>query len=91
MRNGKQEIFSSINYGFEWVDDWYKFDPVAAEAAAKADRDARAKALKTQGFAVKKFRLANQLVSRGGIGSGHPHITLIVHSYGLNISAEGRQ
>jgi hypothetical protein len=33
---------------------------------------------------VSCFTLPNSLRSMGGIGSGHPHIELVVTSYGFN-------
>lgn len=83
-----QEIFNSINYGFEWTGEgasrWYSWDEVAAEAKAKAERDALAKELKAKGYSVKKFSSGKNLMSRGGIGSGNPHIEVYAKSFGLN-------
>ena len=82
-----QQIFNPINFGFSWTaDGWYQFDRKAATAAARRERDAAAKALKSQGRDVRKFSMANQLISRGGIGSGHPHIEEVVTVFGINVA-----
>lgn len=73
-----------MNFGFEWTNDWYSFDDAAAHQAAKAARDAMAKELRAAGHKVSRFQMNNQLVSRGGCGSGRPHIELIVTAYGIN-------
>ena len=80
----EQLTFSPIDYGFEWTHDWYEWDSKAAHKAARRDRDNQAKELLAQGKTVRKFSLGKQLVSRGGIGSGHPHIELVISVYGLN-------
>lgn len=81
-----QRIFSPLNTEhFSWTDDgWYSFDSVAAHKAARKLRDDMAKELKQSGRTVSKFSLGSQLVSRGGIGSGKPHVEFIVSCYGLN-------
>ncbi len=80
------EHFSPLDYGFSWTDDgWYNFDgKLAAKAALKA-RNTRAKDLAAKGHTVRKGSLGKQLVSRGGIGSGRPHIELVVPVYSLTI------
>lgn len=81
-----QESYNPIDYGFEWTNDgWYKFDRKAAIKAARAARDARARELKKAGIPFKKFTDGNCLISRGGIGSGRPHIEEVVPVYYLNI------
>ena len=79
-----QIMFNPLNYGFEWVGDWYKFDSHAAHKAALKARNAKMKELRAQGISARGFSLSNQLVTRGGIGSGHPQIDLIVTAYGIN-------
>lgn len=76
-----QTTFSPLDYGFRWTDDWYEYDGKAAEKAALRARNALAKELVSQGRTVRKGSLGKQLVSRGGIGSGHPHIELVVPVY----------
>ncbi len=86
MDTGSQMIFSSLDYGFRWVGDWYEYDGEDAEKAARKARDAKASEFKKAGRRVKKFSLGKQLMSRGGIGSGRPHIELWTKAYGLNYS-----
>jgi hypothetical protein len=81
-----QETFCGIDYGFRWTSDgWYKWDGRAGDRAALKARNARAKKLRQQGRTVRLFALGPQLVSRGGIGSGQPHIELVAKCYGLNV------
>jgi len=56
--------------------------------AARRERDAEAKRLVAEGWQVRKWSEPNQLISRGGIGSGHPHIEEVVTVFGLNASRE---
>lgn len=79
-----QMTFNPIRYGFEWTQDWYTFDARSAEKKALAARNAEVKRLKTEGRTVKTFTLSKQQLTMGGIGSGHPEITVIVSVYGLN-------
>ena len=80
-----QHIFNPLNFGFTWTaDNWYNFDHEAAHKEALKARNAMARKLRKEGHKVSCFSLPNQLVSRGGIGSGHPHIELVINSYGLN-------
>lgn len=80
-----QLMFNPINYGFEFTPDgWYKFDRKAAHKAALSARNAKAKELRKVGKRVVLFTLADQLITRGGIGSGHPQIENVVSVYGLN-------
>lgn len=80
-----QEHFNPANYTFEWTTDgWYKWDSDAAHKAARKDRDAQAKAAKADRKTVTKFSRSGQLISRGGIGSGRPHIEMFVTVYGFN-------
>jgi hypothetical protein len=75
--------FNPINYGFRWTEDWYEYDGKVAEDAAKKARDDYAAELKRDGYTVKKRSRRNNLISRGGIGSGHPHIELVVPVYSV--------
>jgi hypothetical protein len=80
-----QQIFSGTDYGFKWTaDGWYTYDGKIAEKTALIERNALAKELKSKGMNPVKFSLPMQLVSRGGIGSGKPHIELYTRSYGVN-------
>lgn len=80
----EQQLFNPIDYGFQWTKDWYEFDGAASRKRALAARNKTAKELKAQGHKVHKFILGGQLITLGGIGSGHPEITLLVSVYGLN-------
>jgi hypothetical protein len=80
--------FSGINFGFRWTDDdWYEYDGKEAEKRALRARNAEAKRLEKAGHKVRKFSLGSQLVSRGGIGSGKPHIEILTRAYGLEVVA----
>jgi len=82
-----QEFFSPQ---IEWTSDgWYKMAD-DAEKQAMQRRNARAKELKAQGFEVSKGSHSNQLLSFGGIGSGHPHIEILCNCYNLNYNRPGR-
>jgi len=78
-----QQTFNPINFGFRWVGDWYEFDSEAAHKAALAARNAEAKRLRAAGLSVSVWTNRGQLITRGGIGSGHPQIENIVTVYGL--------
>jgi hypothetical protein len=82
----RQQAFNPADYDFQWTDDWYAWDQVAATRKARDARDEQARILARQGCEIKKFTLKNQLVIRGGIGTGKPEITMLVTVYGLNIS-----
>ena len=80
-----QFIFNPADYNFEWVNDWYTWDAEAARIKALRTRNAKAKELKTAGKNTRKFTLKDQLITRGGIGSGHPEISMVVNCYGVNV------
>jgi hypothetical protein len=80
-----QHRFNPIDYGFEWTEDgWYKWDSKAAHKQARQARDAEARLRKGAGQNVKKWSEPNQLMRRGGIGSGKPDVEFIVTIYGFN-------
>jgi len=80
-----QRTFNPANYCFAWTDDgWYEWDRKEAHKQALRVRNRGAKRLRAQGMTVSCFTHSGQLISRGGIGSGHPHIELVVNVYGLN-------
>lgn len=80
-----QRIFSGADYGFRWTDDgWYEYDGKAAEKLALKARNDLARQLKAQGHKPRKFSLGRQLMSRGGIGSGRPHVEIWTKAYGVN-------
>lgn len=78
-----QEHFSPLDTEhFAWTEDgWYSYDPKAAHKAALKARNARAKALEAMGYRVHKTTFPNQLVRRGGIGSGKPDVDFVVSAY----------
>lgn len=90
FRNGFiQESYNPVDYWFTWPEngpdaDWYEWDYRAGHAEAKRVRNERAKELRAAGYRVKCCTEPNQLISRGGIGTGKPHIELIVTCYMLN-------
>lgn len=80
-----QQIFNPVDFGFEWTaDGWYAFDRKTAQKAALAARNAAAKAAQLAGKTVHKFSLGSQLITRGGIGSGRPEVSVVVTCYGFN-------
>lgn len=80
--NHIQQTFNPANFGFEWTaDGWYSWDRAAAHKAAMQARNARAKALKAEGRRVVSSAMAGQLITRGGIGSGFPEISLVCTVY----------
>ena len=84
------ERFNPVDFHFSWIDDgseygWYEWDSKRARTDARRARDARARELKAEGRTVKKTSEPNQLITRGGIGSGHPEISHVVTVYGLLI------
>lgn len=82
--NTIQATYSPMDYTFQWTEDWYTFDTTEGKRLALAARKAEMARLKREGWTVKPFSLGQQLISRGGIGSGRPHIELVVNVYGFN-------
>lgn len=81
-----QEIFNPLDYGFKWVRDnrynppyWYEYDGAKSKKKALIARNKRAKELRAQGYTVVSKTMRSQLLSMGGIGSGRPHVTLVVN------------
>lgn len=72
--------FDPIDYGFRWTDDWYEYDGKPAENAARKARNDYAKQQRALGKTVK-VSTTRSLRSMGGIGSGRPHIELVVPIY----------
>lgn len=78
----KQEGFNPADYRFQWTDDdWYEWDRKGAHSDALKARNAEAKQLKADGWEVRKWTLKDQLITRGGIGSGLPEISMVVTVY----------
>lgn len=80
-----QRTFNPVNYFWTWTSDWYEWDSAAAHKAAMKERNAEAAKLVKAGKRVKKWSHAGSLMSRGGIGSGKPHIEVVVTVYGFNV------
>lgn len=80
----KQFAFSPIDYCFEWADDWYLWDRATAIRRALDSRNEQAKLLRSEGWTVKKWSLPDQLIRKGGIGSGHPDVEFVVTVYMIN-------
>ena len=76
-----QRTFNPANFEFAWTDGWYTWDRKAAHSAALKARNTEAKRLQAQGKRVIKSSLPGQIITRGGIGSGHPEIDLCVTVY----------
>jgi hypothetical protein len=84
----RQEIYSPTKHTFVWTEDWYTWDHVQAHRLALKQRNARAKVLRANGYRVKCFSLPGQMITKGGIGSGRPEISLVATVYGINFSKE---
>lgn len=80
-----QYMFNPADYKFEWTESWYTWNAEEARKQALKARNDKAKELKAGGKKVRKFSLKDQLITRGGIGSGHPEISLVVNCYGVNV------
>lgn len=80
-----QLMFNPADYKFEWSEDWYTWNVEEAHKQALKARNKKAKELKAAGKKTRKFTLRDQLITRGGIGSGHPEISLVVNCYGVNV------
>jgi len=86
MTGSPQKRFNPLDYCFAWTPDgWYQWDYKAAHKAALSDRNAKARSLRAQGKRVKCSSSPNALMSRGGIGSGHPHLEFYVTVYHLDV------
>jgi hypothetical protein len=78
----RQQTFNPADFAFSWTPDgWYQWNRDAAHKAAMQARNAEAKRLRAKGCRVIRTSLPGQLISRGGIGSGHPHIEMFVTCY----------
>jgi hypothetical protein len=85
-----QLAFNPVHYGFKWTEDgteygWYEFDHKAAHKLALQARNAVAKAAEREGKRVHKWTSGGALMTRGGIGSGHPQIEVVVSVYYLEV------
>lgn len=86
-----QRTFLPVDYFWQWTENWYEWDSKAAHSAAKKARNAEAKRLEGLGYTVKKWSNPKALISRGGIGSGHPHIEVYCSAYGLEAWREAKK
>ena len=84
MARHQQQLFNPADYCFAWAFGWYEWNSQAAHLAARQDRDNLGKKLKQKGYNVTRFTIRHQLITRGGIGSGHPEVSLVVTVYGVN-------
>jgi len=82
MSRSTQQTFNPVNFNFQWTEDgWYEWDRKAAHSAALKARNAEAKRLAATGRRVVKSSMRDQLITRGGIGSGRPEISHFVTVY----------
>ena len=80
-----RRMFCGDEFGFRWTPgNWYEYDGPSAEKKARQARDAFAKELAARGEKPRKGSLGSQLVSKGGIGSGRPHIELYTKCFYVN-------
>ncbi len=77
-----QRHFNPADFTFAWTkDNWYTWDHKAAHSQALKARNAEAKRLTGLGKRVFKSSSPGQQITRGGIGSGKPEISLFVTVY----------
>ena len=80
-----QETFNPVDFCFTWTaDGWYTWSYENGHAEAKRERDLRYKELKARGLNPRRRSQAGCLISRGGIGSGRPHVEFVVTVYRLD-------
>jgi hypothetical protein len=78
--------WNPIDFGFSFtMDGWYQWDRKGAHKAALKARNTEAKKLRAAGRNVKTWTRSGQLITKGGIGTGHPQIEEIVNVYGLTV------
>ena len=85
-----QTMFNPVNYEFNWTDDgsehgWYEWDRAKAHKAALKARNMALKAMRLRDVRATAFSIPDQLITRGGIGSGHPQVEFVVNVYGIQI------
>ena len=82
----RQQTFNPADYHFEWTaDGWYTWDRDAAHKNAMGARNVEAQRLKSLGHKVKKTSMPGNLITRGGIGSGRPEISMFVTVYMVEV------
>lgn len=84
-----QKYYNPADFEFEWTkNNYYSWDRKAAHKAALRARNDEMRRLQHEGYDVTAFILRDQIVSKGGIGTGRPHIKLSVTCYGLSANKE---
>lgn len=80
-----QWITDAVDIGFAFDGaGWYEI--TATDKDALKFRNKVASLLRKMGIRVSGFSLGSQLRTKGGIGTGQPHIEQVVTAYGLNAS-----
>jgi len=79
----EQQTFNPVDFTWTWTATWYNWNRAQAHKQALAARNAEAKKQREQGKRVRCQTLKGQRITRGGIGSGHPHIEQVVNVYML--------
>jgi len=80
--------FNPVDYDFKWVKDWYEWDRAPAHKKAMQHRNKEAADFKKRGWKVRKSTVKNQLIKRGGIGTGKPELDFHVTIYIFDASRE---
>lgn len=82
-----QYRFNPADYCFSWTEDgWYTWDSEEAHRQARQARDSAARTMQGSGLVLRKGSSPGQLVTRGGIGTPHPEVTLPVTVYYLEVT-----
>ena len=79
-----QQMFNPCDFHFEWTSDWYDWDLFEGHREARRVRDIVARRLRREGHKVRSFRLPNQVITRGGVGTNRSQIEFVVTVYGLS-------
>ena len=90
---GFDVVYNPIDFTFRWTPPedesnrfdvgWYEWDYEEAHRLAQKKRDEDWHRLKAQGHKVRRYSTKNQRMRRGGLGTGHPQIDLVVTVYGI--------
>jgi len=78
-----QQCYDPTDYCFQWTDDgWYTWDRERAHKVARKDRDDTARDLFwRRGRKIRKSSIRNQTITKGGVGTPYPEITLTCTIY----------
>ena len=80
------QTFNPIDFGFEWTNDgWYKWDSKEAHKQAMNARNQAAKEAQAKGNQIRRYVCSGQLITKGGIGTGHPEIQNVVTVYCFHV------